>query len=52
MNYAQTLVLIHAVAWPILIWALIKTWSTHDFPSEAQIGDRSRPVVPEMLVRI
>jgi ribose 5-phosphate isomerase RpiB len=36
MNDAQTLVLIHAVAWPILIWALIKTWSTHDFPSEAQ----------------
>jgi len=27
MNEAQTLVLIHAVAWPILIWLL-------DFPSE------------------
>jgi hypothetical protein len=26
MNDAQTLVLIHAVAWPILIWALSKTW--------------------------
>ena len=48
MNDAQTLVLIHAVAWPILIWALSKTWSTHDFPSEAQIGDESRRVVPEM----
>jgi len=27
MNDAQTLVLIHTVAWPILIWALSKTWS-------------------------
>jgi len=27
MNDAQALVLIHTVAWPILIWALIKTWS-------------------------
>ena len=27
MNEAQTLVLIHAVAWPILIWLLSKTWS-------------------------
>jgi len=27
MNDAQTLVLIHAVAWPILIWLLGKTWS-------------------------
>jgi hypothetical protein len=27
MNDAQTLILIHTVAWPILIWALSKTWS-------------------------
>jgi hypothetical protein len=27
MNDAQTLVLIHTVAWPILIWLLSKTWS-------------------------
>jgi hypothetical protein len=27
MNDAKTLVLIHTVAWPILIWALSKTWS-------------------------
>ena len=27
MNDTQTLVLIHAVAWPILIWLLSKTWS-------------------------
>src|SRR5262245_29336725 len=27
MNDAQTLVLVHTVAWPILIWALCKTWS-------------------------
>ena len=27
MNDAQTLVLIHAVAWPILIWVLNKTWN-------------------------
>jgi hypothetical protein len=27
MNDAQTLVLIHSVAWPILIWLLSKTWS-------------------------
>ena len=27
MNDAQTLVLIHAIAWPLLIWALSKTWS-------------------------
>ena len=27
MNDAQTLVLIHAVAWPILVWLLSKTWS-------------------------
>ena len=47
MNDAQALVLIHTVAWPILIWALSKTWSSHDFPSEAQIDDESRPVVPE-----
>jgi hypothetical protein len=46
MNDAQTLVLIHTVAWPILIWALSKTWSSHYFPSEAQIDDESRPVVP------
>jgi hypothetical protein len=35
MNDTQTLVLIHMVAWPILIWALSKTWkATHDVPSE------------------
>jgi hypothetical protein len=28
MNDTQTLVLIHTVAWPILIWALSKTWSS------------------------
>jgi len=27
MNDTQTLILIHTVAWPILIWALSKTWS-------------------------
>ena len=27
MNDTQKLVLIHAVAWPILIWLLSKTWS-------------------------
>jgi hypothetical protein len=27
MNDAQILVLIHAVAWPILIWVLSKTWN-------------------------
>ena len=27
MNDAQTLVFIHAVAWPVLIWLLSKTWS-------------------------
>jgi hypothetical protein len=27
MNDTQTLVLIHAVAWPILMWLLSKTWS-------------------------
>jgi len=27
MNDAQTLVLIHTVAWPILIWLLSKTWN-------------------------
>lgn len=27
MNDAKTLVLIHTVAWPILIWALSKAWS-------------------------
>jgi hypothetical protein len=50
MNDAQTLVLIHAVAWPVLIWLLSKTWShaTHDFPSELKSDDESRPVVPEM----
>jgi hypothetical protein len=45
MNDAQALVLIHTMAWPILIWALSKTWSSHDFPSEAQSDDESRPVV-------
>jgi hypothetical protein len=35
MNETQTLVLIHMVAWPILIWALSKTWkATHGVPSE------------------
>jgi len=34
MNDTQTLVLIHAVVWPILIWLLSKTWSSHDFPAE------------------
>jgi hypothetical protein len=48
MSDAQTLVLIHALAWPILIWLLSKVWSYHDFPSEAQLDDESRPVVPEM----
>ena len=48
MNDAQTLVLIHAVAWPILIGHSAKHGGTHEFPSEAQIGDKSRPVVPEM----
>jgi hypothetical protein len=47
MNDTQTLVLIHAVAWPILIWLLSKTWATHDFPAEPQIDDESRPVVPQ-----
>jgi hypothetical protein len=28
MNDTQTLILIHTVAWPILIWALSKTWSS------------------------
>jgi len=28
MNDTQTLILIHSVAWPILIWALSKTWSS------------------------
>jgi hypothetical protein len=28
MNDTQTLLLIHTVAWPILIWALSKTWSS------------------------
>jgi len=28
MNDTQTLILIHAVAWPIMIWALSKTWSS------------------------
>ena len=36
MNEAQTLALIHTVAWPILIWALSKTWRRHDVPSESQ----------------
>jgi hypothetical protein len=27
MNDTQALVLIHVVAWPILIWLLSKTWS-------------------------
>ena len=48
MNDAQTLVLIHALAWPILIWLLSKLWSYHDFSSEAQLDDKSRPVSPEM----
>jgi len=26
MNDTQILILIHTIAWPILIWALIKTW--------------------------
>ena len=35
MNETQTLLLIHTVAWLILIWALSKTWkATHDVPSE------------------
>ena len=45
MNDAQTLALIHAVAWPILILSLSKMWNYHDFPSEAQHDDESRPVV-------
>ena len=27
MNDTQTLILIHTVAWPILIWLLSKTWN-------------------------
>ena len=35
MNDTQILVLIHTVAWPILIWALSKAWkATHDVSSE------------------
>jgi len=26
MNDTQILILIHTIAWPILIWALSKTW--------------------------
>jgi hypothetical protein len=48
MNDAQTLVLIHTVAWPILIGQSAKHGATHDFPSEAQIDDESRSVVLEM----
>ena len=47
MNDAQTLALIHAVAWPILILLLSKMWNYHDFPPEAQLDDESRPVVPK-----
>ena len=43
MNDAETLVLIHALTWPILIWLLSKTWSYHVFP----LDDESGPVVPE-----
>jgi hypothetical protein len=43
MNDAQTLVLIHTVAWPILIWALSKIWSD----PEAQIDDESHSIVAE-----
>jgi len=48
MNDAQTLALIHAVAWPILILLLSKMWNYHDFQSEAQLDDESRLVVPKM----
>jgi hypothetical protein len=27
MDDAQTLVLIHAVAWPVLVWSLSKMWN-------------------------
>ena len=37
MNDTQTLALIHAVAWPILILLRSKMWNYHDFPSKAQL---------------
>ncbi len=42
MNDAQTLVLIHAVAWPILIWLLSKTWSAFHSHARQQLTIRGR----------